>query len=147
MKHRIRKEIEDKSELGKRAAKFVESGKLVPDQLIFEIIKGIICGKDSENGFLMDGFPRNLAQAKLFSSMLEDQEMSIDKVLNISIEAGEAINRLTRRMTCGVCQRYAYCLRSLPWSRNFSHTTSEHPKSSYTSRSLFTTMSNRAFGS
>ena len=100
----LRKEIKDKSELGKRAVKFVESGKLVPDQLIIEVIKDIICSKDSENGFLMDGFPRNLEQAKLFTRMLENLGKSIDKVVDISIDKHEAIKRLDNRMTCSVCQ-------------------------------------------
>lgn len=100
----LRREIEANSELGSRAAKFVESGKFVPDQLIIEIIKDVIKSKDSGNGFLMDGFPRNLVQAKLFNSMLDGQGMSIDKVVNIAIDTNEAIERLTKRMTCSVCQ-------------------------------------------
>jgi len=100
----LRKEIKAKSELGLRATKFVESGKLVPDQLIIEIIKDVIKGKDSGNGFLMDGFPRNLVQAKLFNSMLGGQGMLIDRVVNIVIDTREALDRLTKRMTCSVCQ-------------------------------------------
>ncbi len=100
----LRNEIDNKSELGRKAAKFVESGKLVPDQLISEMIRDIICSKDSENGFVLDGFPRNLGQAKLFGPILEERGISIDKVVNIFIETSEAVDRLTNRMTCSVCQ-------------------------------------------
>ncbi len=100
----LRREIEDKSELGRRAAKFVESGKLVPDQLIIEIIKDVIRSSDSKNGFLMDGFPRNTRQAKLFTRMLEELGMSINKIIDISISSMEATDRLAKRMICSVCQ-------------------------------------------
>ncbi len=108
----LRREIKDKSILGRRAAKFVESGKLVPDQLIIEIIRDIIRGNDSGNGFLMDGFPRNIRQAELFALMLKELGMPIDNVVNISISGREATDRLAKRMTCSVCQAISAVDRS-----------------------------------
>jgi len=62
----LRNEIKNDTELGRKAGNFVKEGKLVPDDLIIEIIKKELEGKQSGNGFLMDGFPRNLKQAKMF---------------------------------------------------------------------------------
>lgn len=101
----LRKEIKNETELGLEAKSFVESGKLVTDGLVIEIIKNFIQGDSAENGFLMDGFPRNLAQAKKFTEMLEEIELKLDHVINIDIDNSEIINRLSMRRTCKECQK------------------------------------------
>ena len=101
----LRKEIKDETELGLEAKSFVENGKLVTDELVIEIIKNFIQGDSAENGFLMDGFPRNLAQAKKFAEMLEDIGTGLDKVINIAVDNSEIINRLGMRRTCKECQK------------------------------------------
>ena len=101
----LRKEIKNETGLGLKAKRFVESGKLVTDELVIEIIKNFIQGDTAENGFLMDGFPRNLAQAKKFAEMLEDIGTGLDKVVNIAVDNSEIINRLGMRRTCKECQK------------------------------------------
>ena len=101
----LRKEIKNETELGLEAKSFVESGKLVTDELVIEIIKNFIQGDSAENGFLMDGFPRNLAQAKKFTEMLEEIELKLDHVINIDVDNSEIINRLGMRRTCKECQK------------------------------------------
>ena len=101
----LRKEIKNETELGLEAKSFVESGKLVTDELVIEIIKNFIQGDSAENGFLMDGFPRNLAQAKKFAEMLEEIELKLDHVINIAVDNSEIINRLGMRRTCKECQK------------------------------------------
>lgn len=101
----LRKEIKNETELGLEAKSFVESGKLVTDELVIEIIKNFIQGDSAENGFLMDGFPRNLAQAKKFAEMLEEIELKLDHVINIDVDNSEIINRLGMRRTCKECQK------------------------------------------
>ncbi len=101
----LRKEIKNETELGLEAKSFVESGKLVTDELVIEIIKNFIQGDSAENGFLMDGFPRNLAQAKKFTEMLEEIELKLDHVINIDVDNSEIINRLSMRRTCKECQK------------------------------------------
>jgi adenylate kinase len=59
----LRNEIKKGSELGKKAVRFVESGKLVPDEMIIKMIKKILGNSWTKNGFILDGFPRNLKQA------------------------------------------------------------------------------------
>ena len=100
----LRNEINKGSELGKKAVKFVESGKLVPDEIIIEIIKNMIRKSSSENGFLMDGFPRNLKQAKMFSSTLDHLGIKLDKVINIVVDKDDIISRLGKRSICNVCK-------------------------------------------
>jgi len=100
----LRHEIKGGSELGKKAAGFVESGKLVPDGIIIEIIKNEISRGRSKNGFLMDGFPRNLEQAVMFSDLLEKLGISLDNVININVSKEEIIDRLSRRRICSVCK-------------------------------------------
>ena len=101
----LRKEIKDETELGLEAKSFVENGKLVTDELVIEIIKNFIQGDSAENGFLMDGFPRNLAQAKKFAEMLEEIGFKLDHVINIAVDNSEIINRLGMRRTCKECQK------------------------------------------
>lgn len=100
----LRHEIKRGSELGKEAAGFVESGKLVPDRIIIEIIKNEISPGKSKNGFLMDGFPRNLKQVKMFSDLLDELGIGLDKVININVSKDEIIDRLSKRRTCRVCK-------------------------------------------
>ncbi len=100
----LRNEIKGGSGLGKKAAGFVESGKLVPDGIIIEIIKNEISQGKSKNGFLMDGFPRNLEQALMFSDLLDKLGIGLDKVININVSKEEIIERLSRRKICSVCK-------------------------------------------
>ena len=100
----LRYEIKKGTEIGKKAAGFVESGKLVPDEIIIEIIKKRISGGGLEEGFLMDGFPRNLKQAKMFSEMMDELVIKLDKVINIVVDEKEIIERLSNRRVCSSCK-------------------------------------------
>lgn len=101
----LRKEIKQETELGLEAKNFVESGRLVTDELVIEIIKNFIQGDSAENGFLMDGFPRNLTQAKNFTEMLEEIGLELDHVINIAVDSGEITDRLGKRRTCRTCHK------------------------------------------
>jgi adenylate kinase len=99
----LRDEIKNDTELGRKAGNFVKEGKLVPDELIIEIIKKELKEKKSEKGFLMDGFPRNLKQAKMFGNMLDLLGIKLDSVINIDVNKDEIIKRLTSRRLCHSC--------------------------------------------
>ncbi len=99
----LRYEIKKGTELGKKVLKFVESGKLVPDKFIIEIIKNRISSSRTKKGFLMDGFPRNLKQAKMFSKMIDELGIKLDKVINIIVSEDEIVNRLNSRKVCNIC--------------------------------------------
>jgi len=100
----LRDEIKKGSELGKKAVRFVESGKLVPDKIIIKMMKKIIGNSRTKDGFIVDGFPRNLKQAKMFSSVLDQLGIKLDKVINIVVDKNEVIERLSNRRTCSVCK-------------------------------------------
>jgi len=101
----LRKEIREKSESGLKAKEYVESGKLVPDGLIVDIIENFIKGDNSEKVFLMDGFPRNISQAKIFSNMLDRIGSDLDRVINIIVDNDEIIQRLGNRRICTGCHQ------------------------------------------
>ncbi len=101
----LRKEIREGTGPGLKAKEYVESGKLVPDELVVDIIENFIKGDKAGKGFLMDGFPRNIAQAKIFSDMLDRIGSGLDKVINIVVDSNEIIERLGKRRVCNECQK------------------------------------------
>ena len=82
----LRTEIKKGSILGKKAAEFVHNGKLVPDEIILQMIKEQFKTDRFKSGFLMDGFPRTLEQAEKFSELLKELDMTIDSVINIVVD-------------------------------------------------------------
>ena len=99
----LRSELKKNTELGMKANEYMKEGKLVPDELIIEIIRKKI-GKDGrEPEFLMDGFPRTLLQAQKFDEMLAGLGISLDKVINIDVDEDELVKRLTSRRVCHEC--------------------------------------------
>ena len=99
----LRNEIKLDTVPGRKAGQFVKEGKLVPDELIIKIIKNEIGKTGSKDGFLMDGFPRNLKQAKLFQDMLKKLGLKLDKVINIDVDKEEIVKRLDSRRVCHSC--------------------------------------------
>lgn len=82
----LRKEVEKNSKIGIIAKEQMESGALVSDEVVIEIIKEKIATKSCENGFILDGFPRNINQAIKLEEMLEKHNKKIDKVFSFDIE-------------------------------------------------------------
>ncbi|MCL4416229.1 MAG: adenylate kinase [Actinobacteria bacterium] len=101
----LRAEIKKGSILGKKAAEFVHGGKLVPDEIILEMIKEQFKTDRFKSGFLMDGFPRTLEQAEKFSKLLKELDIKIDRVINIVVDEEEIVKRLTNRLVCGECKK------------------------------------------
>jgi adenylate kinase len=101
----MRSEIKKETEYGIKAKEYVESGKLVPDKLVFDIIENFINSDTAKKGFLLDGFPRNIAQAERFTEMLERAGIDLDKVINIVVDNEEIIRRLGLRRICKDCQQ------------------------------------------
>ena len=85
-------------ELGKKVAAVMESGQLVSDELIAELLQAELQSEKCQNGFILDGFPRNVAQAKLLKDIT-----AIDKVIEISISDQASIDRVTQRVSCKQC--------------------------------------------
>ena len=99
----LRKEVEKKSKIGVLAKSQMESGALVSDEVVINIIKEKITTKSCENGFILDGFPRNINQALKLEEMLENCKKKIDKVFNFEVEEDVLIKRIAGRYTCKKC--------------------------------------------
>ena len=97
----LRQEIAAKTALGEKARLFVESGDLVPDEIVIEILKDHI-SKIRGAGYILDGFPRNTAQAE----SLEVHEIRVDKVILFDIDKETVIRRLSGRLYCPVCKKF-----------------------------------------
>lgn len=95
----IREALKSGSEVGLKAKEFIESGKLVPDEVVIDIIKDRIAKDDCENGFILDGFPRTIAQAEALDKM----GVAIDKVLDIDVADEVIASRLSGRRVCESC--------------------------------------------
>lgn len=107
----LRSEIKKNTPLGRKVIEFVRSGRLVPDDIIIKIIKKEITNNrgNFKNGFLMDGFPRNLKQARLFLNLLRELGLKLDRVINITVDRNEIIKRLGSRRVCSRCKKvYKY---------------------------------------
>jgi adenylate kinase len=95
----IREALKSGTELGKRAKSYSESGKLVPDEIVIEIIKERLVKDDCKNGFILDGFPRTIPQAEALDKM----GVNIDKVINLMVDEDLIIRRLSGRRVCEKC--------------------------------------------
>jgi adenylate kinase len=98
----FRAEMAAQSAVGRKAAEYVNSGKLVPDEIVTEMVAGRL--DDLAGGrYLLDGFPRNLAQAQALSGLLAGRGAGVDLVLFLDLAPAEAMKRLTSRRICGGC--------------------------------------------
>ena len=96
----FRENVSNETEIGKRAKEYMDAGKLVPDEVVIDMVKDRIARSDvKENGFLLDGFPRTLAQAKSLNEVA-----SLDRVLVIDIKKEELKDRILGRRTCSKCK-------------------------------------------
>ncbi len=95
----IREALKSGTEVGLKAKEFIENGLLVPDEVVIAIIKERIAKDDCANGFILDGFPRTIAQAEA----LDNMGVSIDCVLDIEVADDAIAARLSGRRVCGAC--------------------------------------------
>jgi adenylate kinase len=91
------------TELGNQAKGFMDRGELVPDSVTNEMVKDRLTHDDSVNGFLLDGFPRNVAQAEVLRAILADKKTPLHAVLEFSLANEEIVARLSSRRTCRDC--------------------------------------------
>lgn len=97
----LRKNIAEGTELGKKAKGYIDQGALVPDELVIDILKDRLNREDcKEKGFLLDGFPRTLSQARALDEYLNDNNSCIDKVINLHVPDEEIMERTINRRTC-----------------------------------------------
>ncbi len=99
----LRAAVAEKTELGLKANAFMDAGKLVTDDLVIGLIEERITADDAKHGFLLDGFPRNVAQAKALNAMLDKHGLKIDHVIFMDASKEALLERLTGRLTCSAC--------------------------------------------
>lgn len=95
----IREALSNGSDIGKKAKSFIESGRLVPDSVVIEMVRQRLTQDDTKKGFILDGFPRTVPQAEA----LEDMGVAIDKVIDIEVADEMILERLSGRRTCSKC--------------------------------------------
>ncbi len=96
----LRTSVKEQTSLGKRVEQVMNEGKLVSDDLIIELMKERLSEDDCNNGYILDGFPRNLAQGKALDQQISG---SVDLALLLDVSNKEVIRRLSGRLTCSDC--------------------------------------------
>ena len=101
----FRQNIKEGTELGKIATKYADEGNLVPDEVTNNMVKNRINESDCVNGFILDGYPRTLAQAKALDEMLGEKNSQVDLVIDLNTPTDEIIQRVMARRECPKCKR------------------------------------------
>ncbi|MGF9966566.1 adenylate kinase [Bacillus rhizoplanae] len=99
----FRAAMKDETELGLQAKSFIDKGALVPDEVTIGIVRERLSQEDCVKGFLLDGFPRTVAQASALEEIMKDLGKKINYVLNINVASGLLLKRLTGRRICKEC--------------------------------------------
>lgn len=99
----LRANIKNNTELGKEAKKYIDQGLLVPDELVVHLIENRIDEDDCKKGYILDGFPRTIPQAKALDKVLESINDKIDIVVNIEVSDASIVKRMSGRRTCLKC--------------------------------------------
>lgn len=93
----FRAHIGDQTELGKKVKDYLDAGKLVPDEVTNEMVRERLADPDAAQGFVLDGFPRNTAQADVLKQMLTDAGHELDAVVELQVDEDELVSRLLGR--------------------------------------------------
>ncbi len=99
----FRENLKKGTELGLKAKEYMDRGELVPDEVVIGIVRERLAEPDCETGFILDGFPRTVAQADALKEMLAETGRAIDHVLNVQVPDEVVVERLTARRTCRSC--------------------------------------------
>jgi adenylate kinase len=101
----FRVNVSQGTELGREAKAYMDRGDLVPDSVTIAMVRDRLAEGDTRDGFLLDGFPRTLTQAKALDETLDDMGTKLDVVLELVVDDDEVVRRLSGRRTCRVCGR------------------------------------------
>ena len=99
----LRRQTEDRTPLGLKAKDYMDTGALVPDELTTWMILEEVFSPESDNGFVLDGFPRNIDQAVTLDKALKERGRSVDIAMHIEASREEVVKRLTGRLVCQHC--------------------------------------------
>jgi adenylate kinase len=101
----LRKAVADGTPLGKEAKVIMDQGGLVSDKIVLGLVEERLKQPDTKNGFILDGFPRNTAQAESLDKILTGNNIPLTIALNIDVDMNDLLKRLTGRRTCKSCQQ------------------------------------------
>jgi len=99
----LRAAVKNETAMGLEAKRHMESGGLVPDEVVIGIIRDRIQEPDAQGGYLLDGFPRTVGQAEALDALLEELGSGLDRVIDLAVPDADLIARLTGRRTCPAC--------------------------------------------
>jgi len=114
----LRAAVDAKTEIGLKAREYIENGLLVPNELIVSIVANKINSTECEKGFILDGFPRNLSQAKVLDSTLKKAGKKIDRVFSFTASEEVIITRIAGRRMCKSCGAHYHEIFSPPLKEN-----------------------------
>ncbi len=99
----LRAAVSAGTQLGKEAKSYMDKGELVPDRVVLGMVEERLQQDDCKKGYILDGFPRNVAQAEALDNMLNKLGMSLDAALSVDVPFDDLMKRLTGRRTCKAC--------------------------------------------
>jgi adenylate kinase len=99
----LREAVAAETALGLEAKRYMDSGGLVPDEVVIGLVEERLARPDAASGFVLDGFPRTAAQAEALDAMLKRGGQALDRVVFLDVGREELLRRLTGRRTCGQC--------------------------------------------
>ncbi len=114
----LREAVKQGTELGKKAKEYMDKGELVPDEIVIGIVKERLKQPDCDRGFILDGFPRTIAQAEALDKILDEIGKKIDAVINIQVPEEEIVRRIVNRRTCKNCGAIYHLIYSPPKEPN-----------------------------
>jgi len=101
----LRAAVKDGTPMGLKAKEYMDAGGLVPDEVVVGIVRERLQEADCNNGFILDGFPRTVAQADALQANLEEMDKGLDRVISLDVDTEALVERLTGRRTCKECGR------------------------------------------
>jgi adenylate kinase len=110
----LRSNVRGGTELGRTAKQYMDTGELVPDDVIIGMVGARLDEPDAATGFLLDGFPRTVPQARALEQLVTERGTPIDVVLRLVVDREELVGRLTGRRTCGECGHVFHVLHRPP---------------------------------
>jgi len=114
----LRAAVRNRTSLGLKAREYMDRGALVPDELVLGLIDERLNQPDAKGGFILDGFPRTVAQAETLAKMLDGRDQKLDKVVAIIVPDEEIVKRISGRRTCRNCGAMYHVIYDPPRNMN-----------------------------